>query len=116
MSLERIGWEYISGVPSLVALGNMLEVAILETTPDGKLRRNGGSSWLGFRLDDNFYCGIRYDAPLIIVFENNLGSDPTYKHDLDLEKEYFFSLNQAEQLECLVGFVQDAIAGIPGTN
>lgn len=113
MSLERVGWEYINGVSSLVALGNMLEVAILETRPEIALRRTGGSSWLGFRLNDELYCGIRYTTPLVIVFENNGGTDPTYKHDLDLEHVHFFSLNQAEQLECLVKFIDDAINGIP---
>lgn len=108
MSLERVGWEYINGVPSLVALINLLEVAILEALPDVKLKKTGGWEWLGFRLDDTYYCGIRYKEPLIVVFEDNLGADPSYKHDLDLENDHFFSLNQAEQLECLVEFVKQS--------
>lgn len=115
MSLERVGWEYINGVPSLIALIDLLEVAILEAAPEVNLRKTGGSSWLGFRLDNKYYCGIRYSEPLVVVFENNLGTgtDPTYKRDLELEKEYFFSLNQAEQLECLVAYFQDCIASKP---
>jgi len=113
MSLERVGWEYMNGVPSLIALINMLEVAILEVAPEVSLRKTGGSSWLGFRLDDKYYCGIRYAEPLIVVFENNQGIDPTYKRDLELEQEHFFSLNQAEQLECLVAYIQDCIASKP---
>ena len=108
MSLERVGWEYINGVPSLVALINLLEVAILEALPDVKLKKTGGWEWLGFRLDNTYYCGMRYKEPLIVVFENKIGIDPTYKHDLDLESDYFFSLNQAEQLERLVEFVKQS--------
>jgi len=113
MSLERVGWEYISGVPSLVALINLLEVAILEAAPEMSLRRTGGFSWLGFYLDGKYFCGVRYAEPLVVVFENNLGTDPTYKRDLGLENEHFFSLSQAEQLECLVTYVQDCLANKP---
>lgn len=114
MSLEQIKWEYINGVPALVALGNMLEVAILEAIPDVKLRKNAGGSWRGFNFEEEYFCGIRYDNPLLIVFENNNGDSPTYKRDLDLEKSHFFSLNQAEgeQLECLIKFIQKAKAGV----
>jgi len=81
MSLERVGWEYINGVPSLIALINLLEVAILEAAPEVNVRKTGGSSWLGFGLDGEYYCGIRFAEPLVVVFENNLGVDvdPTYK-------------------------------------
>ena len=81
---------------SSVFLINLLEVAILEAAPEVKLRKTGGSLWLGFRLDDEYYCGIRYAEPLVVVFENNQGSDPTCKRDLELEQEHFFSLSQAE--------------------
>ena len=115
MSLERVGWEYINGVPSLIALINLLEVAILEAAPEVNLRNSGGSSWLGFGLDGEYYCGIRFAEPLLVVFENNSGvsADPTYKCDLELEKEHFFSFSQAEQLERLVAYIQDCIAGKP---
>ena len=113
MSLERVSWEYMNGVPSLIALVNLLEVAILETAPEFDLRKTGGSSWLGFRLDSQYYCGIRYAEPLAVVFENNQGSNPTYKRHLELKKEHFFSLNQADQLECLVSYIQDCVASKP---
>ncbi|MDH3988135.1 MAG: PD-(D/E)XK nuclease family protein [Gammaproteobacteria bacterium] len=113
MSLERVGWEYIKGVPSMVALMDLLEVAILEAAPEVNLRKTGGWSWLGFRLDREIYCGIRYADSLVVVFENNQGIDPTYKHDLDLEKEHFFSLKRAEQLECFVMYIQNCFSGKP---
>ncbi len=114
MSLEQIKWEYINGVPALVALGNILEVAISEAIPDVKLKKDAGWGWRGFSFEGEYFCGIRYDNPLLIVFENNKGNFPTYKKDLDLEKSHFFSLNQAEgeQLECLIEFIQEAKAGV----
>jgi hypothetical protein len=112
MSLERIGWEYINGVPSLVAMCNLLEVAILETTPNVKSKKNGGFGWMGFNIDGTFFCGVRYSNPMTVVFENNNGNSPTYKYDFDLNKVHFFSLDQAEQLECLVNFIKEADAGI----
>ena len=111
MSLKQISWEYIKGVPSLVALSNLLEIAISETIPDFKLKKTGGSSWLGFNLEATYFCGVRYSDPLTIVFENNCGTNPTYKKNLDLNDVHFFSLNQAEQLECLTNFIQEANIG-----
>jgi hypothetical protein len=109
MSLEQIKWEYINGVPALVAFGNLLEVALIEAIPDVKLKKNAGWTWRGFGFE-NIWCGIRFDNPLILVYENNSGSNPSYKKDLDLNKAHFFSLTQSEQLECLVSFVKNARA------
>jgi hypothetical protein len=116
MSLEQIGWEYINGVPSLVAMCNLLEVAILETTPNVKSKKNGGFGWMGFNIDNTFFCGVRYSNPMLVVFENNSGTKPTYKYDLDLNNSHFFSLNQAEQLECLVNFIKKANVGVTNSN
>lgn len=108
MSLEQVGWEYIKGVPGLVALTNMLEVAILEVIPDAQVKKTSGWYWRGFAVNGLFYCGMRYDESMLIVFENNLGNSPTYRRELDLNKVHFFSLSQAEQLECLIEFVKQA--------
>ena len=57
------------------------------------------------------WVGVRYFSPLLIVFENNRGYDPvTYHRELDLEEEHFFALNKDEQFECIVSFLQNAIA------
>jgi hypothetical protein len=110
MSLEQVSWEYIKGVSSLVSLGNTLEVAIIESIPESKIKKSGGWHWRGYFIEGNYFCGVRYDNPLIIVFENNNGTDPTYKHDLNLSEAHFFSLSQAEQLECLINFIHNAYA------
>jgi len=108
MSLEQVGWEFIKGVPGLVAITNMLEVAILDAIPGSKLRKTAGWSWRGFIINNSTFCGIRFDDPLIIVYENNMGNSPSYKRDLSLSQSHFFSLNQAEQLESLIDFLQQA--------
>jgi len=91
-------------------------VAILEVAPDVNIRKTAGSVWYGYYIGDSYFCGMRYAEPLTIVFEGNTVTDPTYKQDLDLEKQHFFALSQAEQMECLVKFVQDSINGDPEKN
>lgn len=108
MSLEQVSWEYIKGVPGLVSLSNILEVAILEAIPDVQLKKTTGWNWRGYFVNGLIYCGIRYDESTIIVFENNMGNSPSYRRELDLNDAHFFSLNQAEQLECLIEFLRKA--------
>ena len=64
-----------------------------------------GASWAGYYVEEIF-IGFRYASPLMIVFENNTGNNPTFKRDLYLEKVHFFSLSAGEQLECLIDFMQ----------
>ena len=42
-----------------------------------------------------------------------MGTNPTYKRDLDLEKEHFFSLSKDEQFESLIGFLKEAYQNVP---
>jgi len=58
---------------------------------------------------DLVWFGVRYHDPLVVVFEDNRGYNPvTYRRDLDLEKQHFFSLNKDEQFELLVTFLKRA--------
>jgi hypothetical protein len=112
MSTEEVTWEYINGVPALVALTDMLEVAIGEVMPDARPNRTAGWGWRGFRLWGEYWTGIRYAEPLLVVFENDRANPPfTYRLDLDLAQVHFFSLSRGEQLERLVEFLQQAQAG-----
>jgi hypothetical protein len=77
-----------------------------------KLSRTAEWNWRGFYFLKDLFCGVRYDVPLVLVFENNRGYDPvTCKMDLDLDQEHFFSLAKDEQFECLVSFVERATKG-----
>ena len=112
MSMKQVTWEYIQGVPAMLKLTDMLEAAIAKVLPGVKFKRTPGWSWRGFYLHDDLWWGVRYEEPLLVVFENNQGNVPvTYKRDLDLQGEHFFSLTKDQQFECLVAFLQDAAGG-----
>ncbi len=114
MSMKEVSWEYIKGVPALVALTDMLEQAIGEVMPGIKYTRTAGWSWRGFYLSGEYWTGVRYERPLLLVFENDRASPPfTYKRDLDLGEVHFFSLSRGEQFECLVDYLRRAAAGAP---
>jgi hypothetical protein len=112
MSLKKVTWEYIQGVPALIDLRNMLEVAKNEVMPKAPIKRTQGWSWVGLYLDGNFFFGIRYGQPLVVVFENNFGTKTTSKIDLDLEKKHFFSLTADEQVSLLIEFLKQGIAQV----
>lgn len=109
MSMKRVTWEYIQGIPALLNLTDMMETAITEVMPGIKLTRTAGWNWRGFYLPDDYWFGVRYAQRLVVVFENNRGYDPvTYKRNLNLEERHFFSLDKDEQFECLVEFLRQA--------
>jgi len=111
MSMEKVTWEYIQGMPAMVNLVNMLGIAIAEALPEEKTRRTAGWNWIGYYLGEgtDVWVGIRYKEPLKIVFENNNGNNPTLQQELILMDAHFFSLTAGEQLECLIDFVGNSI-------
>jgi hypothetical protein len=111
MSLQQVTWEYIRAPEAIMNLTAMMEAAVHATLPNVKLKRTAGWTWRGFNLNDEVFCGFRYDKPLTITFENNLGDNPTYKRQLDLQQVHFFCLGKDEQFECLVDFVRQAEEG-----
>jgi hypothetical protein len=116
MKLKRVSWEYIQGVPALLELRNLLEAAKNEVMPKAYLKKTQGWSWVGLYIDRNFFFGVRYDKPLIVVYENNYGNNPTSKNLLDLEEKHFFSLNADEQLTVLIQFLKQATKEVKRGN
>ncbi len=106
--MEKVSWEYIEGLPALLKLTKMMEASITEAMPDANHKRTVGWGWRGFNIGGGYFYGIRYQRPLLVIFENNLGSSPTYKRDLALDEVHFFSLSKDEQFECLVEFLRQA--------
>ncbi len=104
MSMEKITWEYIQGVPAMLNLVTMIGTAISEVFPESSTKKTVGASWAGYYVE-GIFIGFRYASPLLIVFENDTGNNPTFKRDLHLEKVHFFSLTAGDQLECLIDFV-----------
>jgi hypothetical protein len=105
MNLARVEWEYPNGVKSMINLTNMLEAAIVENYKK-KLKRTAGWSWRGFYID-TIFCGFRFDKPNLIVFENNLGTSPTFKQDLNIDREHFLAFSKEEQFECIDNFFRE---------
>jgi len=108
MSMEKVTWEYIQGVPAMISLVNMIGTALSEVAPESSTRKSVGASWAGFYMD-GFFIGFRFNSPLLIVFENDTGNEPTFKRDMYLETVHFFSLNAGEQLECLISFINNSL-------
>ncbi len=128
MSIQKVGWEYINGVPALINLVNMIEVAIQGARIPfySSFPRAAALDWRGFYLENKeFWCGIRYDNHLVIIFEiedkknynTKLIDAPSYPveenrnfawFELQLENIRFFSLDKDEQLEEITKFVKTA--------
>jgi len=125
MSLQKVGWEYINGVPALNNLVNMLEVAI-QGASIPIYGKSPGWDYKGFWLEDReFISVIYYNDHLLITFElvdkrkynKELLDESSYElregkerlwFRLDLEKRHFFSLDKNEQLEEITNFVKKA--------
>jgi len=107
MSMERVSWEYIKGVPAIRILANMVGVAVAEALPEEKTRRTAGWNWIGYYLGEgtDLWVGVRYADHLHLVMENDNGNEPTFKKDLDLSEIHFFSLDAGEQLEEIIKFI-----------
>jgi len=125
MSLQRIGWEYINGVPGMNNLFTMLDVA-LDRASIPRHSKTAGWDYGAYWLDDRKYTAvIHYDQHLIITFEivdkteydKSLLKDDKYElregkerlwFRLPLEEIHFFSLDKDEQLEEITKFVKTA--------
>jgi hypothetical protein len=126
MSIQKVGWEYINGVPAFNNLIDMIEVPIQNIgIPFSKSTR-----WerKGFVLENNeFWCGIYLymENHLMVIFQiedkknfdRKLLDKPSYpvKEDedniwfrLQLEDIHFFSLDKDRQLEEITKFVRTA--------
>lgn len=125
MSIRKVGWEYINGIPALTNLMNMVQVAI-ESLSLPTHQRTAGWDWKGFYLLDNeHYCGIYFDRPLTLVldvtkerYDLEMLAEPQYPIEetqrsilflLDLEATHFFSLNKDEQLELITTFLRASL-------
>ena len=125
MSIQKVGWEYINGVPAFNNLIKMMEVAI----QGASLRihaKSAGWDFKGFHLENKgFWCGMYYSDPLLVTFEivdkkkfnAKLVDTPSYpiREDKDsiwfrlqLEDKHFFSLTKDEQIEEITKFIKTA--------
>ena len=125
MSVERVGWEYIKGVPEMLNLMNMIEFSIQNAgiTLYDRYPRAVALEWRGFYLETNNYlCGIYFSEPTEIFLQvvNKKDHDatkikPTYNMTeerksiwffLQLEDHYFFSLDREKQVSLISDFIK----------
>jgi hypothetical protein len=109
MVMKKVTWEYMQGVPALYHFRSMIEEALRDAAPQGKIRRTAGWEWFGFYLDNNFFVGIYLSSPLILIFANDGDREPTYRRELDLEQSLFFALTVDKQYQALVQFLQESL-------
>ncbi len=123
MSMQKVGWEYINGVPAFNNLIDMLGEAIKGVS----LRvhqRSAGWNRKGFYVGSTeFLCSVSYNNPLVVAFimldktkfDKKLVESPTYEvragsqsiwFRLPLEELLFFSLDKDKQLEEITKFVR----------
>ena len=125
MTLQKITIEYVNGIPALLNLINMIEVAVQAAGIDfyKTYPKSAGWDFKGFNLHKHLYwCGIYFNNPLVITFEvlNKNKYDktklphPTYLLQegkerlwfrLPLEDIQFFSLDKDKQLVRLTQFI-----------
>ncbi len=69
MTMQKVGWEYINGVPALFNLLKMIEEAfqkeLLRPSARGRAREYTGL----YSGDGEFWCGISHDEHLVLLFE-----------------------------------------------
>ena len=126
MTLQKVTWEYINGIPAMLNLINMIEVAIQGASIDfyKTFPKSAGWDFKGFNLrNHDFWCGFYFSNPLVLTFEvldkkkfnkYNL-TEPTYLLQegkerlwfrLPLEEIHFFSLDKDQQLDLTTNFIK----------
>ena len=124
MTIQKVGWEYINGVPALVNLMNMIEIAIQRTAL--RIYKRQPSWWyIGYYVENSdYFCGIFYDEPSVIKFElsdrnkfdknlikktsNSFEDKEMLRFRLPLEDNHFFSLNKDDQVDMITNFLKTA--------
>lgn len=129
MSIQKVGAEYVNGIPAFNNILNMIEVAIenanIPTYPTYPRAASWDSKgfWLG---DKEYWCGIYYNNHLIITFEiidksKYDKSLNTSRYEIKKGRERiwfrlplgeidFFSLDKDKQQEEITKFVKTAYA------
>ena len=129
MSMQKVGWEYVNGVPAFNNLIDMIEVAIRSAgIPFSKTAPKGfGWDYRGFSMEGGLWCGIVYSDHLYLIFEiwdkqkydQTRVKQPTYPvrdnnksifFDLIFENVRFFCLDKDKQLEEITKFIKTAYA------
>jgi hypothetical protein len=125
MSIKKVRWEYIEGLPTFFDLTKMIRVGIKANKIE-KIKKSFAENWYGHYWNNkDFWAGVYYSDHMKVVFEDDRAiSDSTFrKHSkklpykikeednliryyLELEKIHFFSLNKDEQQKEISSFIK----------
>ena len=123
MSIQKVGWEYINGLPALNSLIDMIEVAIQAASLKVHQKRAAWDSKAFWLEKKEFWCGVYYDDSQEVIFEIanknkfNLSLVDNTRYPVEKEKKtisfvlklddiYFFSLDKDKQLEEISKFIK----------
>jgi hypothetical protein len=110
MNYSHIGSEYTAGISATNNLLQMLRAAISAALPKAKVTVNGGFNWRGYGVAPGYFCGIRFDASHLLVFERWENKAIVFKRDLNFIDENFFTLDRDAQFERIVRFLIESHA------
>lgn len=130
MSIQKVGWEYIKGVPEMMNLLGMIEFCIENAGIKlyQQYPRAIALESRGFYLHSTeIWCGIYYSDPLNLLlqlvdkkkFDVHQVPKPTYDVEEDnksiwfslgLEECHFFSLNKDEQIDVISSFIKQSFS------
>lgn len=126
MTLQKVTWEYMNGLPAMINLINMIEVAVQSSGIDfyKTYPKSAGWDFKGFNLQNqDYWCGIYFNNPLVVTFEimdkakydKNKLPKPKYVLQegkkrlwfrLPLEEIHFFALDRDQQLDEIAKFMK----------
>ena len=126
MTIQKVGWEYINGIPAMLNLVEMISAALDQLETGGR-KKSIGEEWSGFYLDNKqYWCGVYYQTPTKLLFQlrgkdkfdKNAVAQPSFPPledydngyqfflDLEDEKTHFFSRDVAGQMGLVNDFVK----------
>ena len=125
MSVQKVAWEFINGVPALNNMINMIETGIQGAGLKVSAKYYGGEGkgfyieskqfWCGFWLFEHLFVCFDIQRPYLKKYNTKLLKTPSYQLEedrdaisfsLDLEKIHFFSLTKEEQLDEITKFIK----------
>lgn len=125
MGIQKVGWEYINGVPALNNIINMIETGIQGAGLKVYAKYYGWEAkgfyieskefWCGFGLYEHLFVSFDIQRPYLKKYNTKLLKTPSYpleedkdaiSFSLDLEEIHFFSLTKDEQLDEITKFIK----------